>query len=421
MSKKRKLGRGVAMVGAGMSEFNMFKDRDSKDLFAEAFVEMSASVDKGLDPNDIDALYIGNFTNDFFAHQSHWGAILSDSLGLVPKPATRIEGACASSALAFREGVFAIASGFYDVVLVGGVEDMSKGTTETVAEGLALAAIPYERKAGFTFPGVFGAIATAYFERYGASREHLMDITIKSHDNAPLNPKAQYKATIQDIMRSKIKRAKEKGGAVPDWSDEKDFLRDPIANPAIAWPMHLFDCCPISDGAACILLVGEELAKHFTDAPLYVAGIGQASGRGLSAADDLTYFEATRYAAKEAYEMSGLTPADIQFAEVHDCFSIAELLHIEDLGFFKPGEGYKAVADGLTKLDGAKPINTSGGLKCKGHPVGATGAAQLIEVWEQLRDKAGDRAVPIEDLRIGAAHNLGGTGGTCTFTILERR
>ena len=421
MSKKRKLRRGVAMVGAGMSAFGMFKDRDSKDLFAEAFVGMSASVDKGLDPNDIDALYIGNFTNDFFAHQSHWGAILSDSLGLVPKPATRIEGACASSALAFREGIFAIASGFYDVVLVGGVEDMSKGTTETVAEGLALAAIPYERKAGFTFPGVFGAIATAYFERYGASREHLMDITIKSHDNAPLNPKAQYKATIQDIMRSKIKRAKEKGGAVPDWSDEKDFLRDPIANPAIAWPMHLFDCCPISDGAACILLVGEELAKRFTDDPLYVAGIGQASGRGLNAADDLTYFEATRYAANEAYEMSGLTPADIQFAEVHDCFSIAELLHIEDLGFFKPGEGYKAVADGLTKLDGEKPINTSGGLKCKGHPVGATGAAQLIEVWEQLRNKAGDRGVPIEDLRIGAAHNLGGTGGTCTFTILERR
>ena len=421
MNKKRKLGRGVAMVGAGMSAFNMFKDRDSKDLFTEAFIEMSASVDKGLDPDDIDALYIGNFTNDFFAHQSHWGAVLSDSLGLVPKPATRIEGACASSALAFREGVFAIASGFYDVVLVGGVEDMSKGSTETVAEGLALAAIPYERKAGFTFPGVFGAIATAYFERYGASRENLMDITIKSHDNAPLNPKAQYKTTIRDIMRSKIKRAKEKGGAVPDWNDEKDFLRDPIANPAIAWPMHLFDCCPISDGAACILLVGEELAKHFTDDPLYVAGVGQASGRGLNAADDLTYFEATRYAANEAYEMSGLTPADIQFAEVHDCFSIAELLHIEDLGFFKPGEGYKAISDGLTKLDGKKPINTSGGLKCKGHPVGATGAAQLIEVWEQLRYKAGDRGVPIEGLRIGAAHNLGGTGGTCTFTILERR
>ena len=421
MEKKRKLGRGVAMVGAGMSAFGMFEDRDSKDLFADAFMEMSGSVDKGLDPNDIDALYIGNFTNDFFAQQSHWGAILSDSIGLVPKPATRIEGACASSALAFREGVFAIASGFYDVVLVGGVEDMSKGSVEEVAEGLALAAIPYERKAGFTFPGIFGAIATAYFEKYSASREDLMNVTIKSHNNAPLNPKAQYRATVQDIMRSKIKRAKEKGGAVPDWSDEKDFLRDSNANPPIAWPLHLFDCCPVSDGAVCILLVGEELAKHFTDDPLYIAGIGQASGRGLNAADDLTYFEATRYAAKEAYEMSGLTPTDIQFAEVHDCFSIAEILHIEDLGFFKPGEGYKAVADGLTTLDGAKPINTSGGLKCKGHPVGATGAGQLMEVWNQLRDKAGDRRVPIKDLRIGAAHNLGGTGGTCTFTILERR
>ena len=421
MNKKRKLGRDVAVVGAGMSKFDMFKDRDSKDLFAEAFVEMRSSVDKGLDPRDIDALYIGNFTNDFFVHQSHWGPILSDTLGLTPKPATRIEGACASSALAFREGVFAIASGFYDAVLVGGVEDMSKRSVEEVAEGLALAAIPDERNAGFTFPGIFGAIATAYFERYGASREDLMNITIKSHDNAPLNPKAQYQATIRDVMRSKIKRAKEKGGAVPDWSDEKDFLHDPIANPPIAWPMHLFDCCPISDGAACILLVGEEIAKHFTDDPIYVAGVGQASGRGLSAADDLTYFEATRYAAKEAYEMSGFTPADIQFAEVHDCFSIVELLHIEDLGFFEPGESYKAVADGLTRLDGSKPINTSGGLKCKGHPVGATGAAQLIEVWEQLRNKAGDRGVPIKDLRIGAAHNLGGTGGTCTFTILERR
>ena len=421
MKKERRLGRGVAMVGAGMSAFGMFEDRDSKDLFAEAFVEMGGSVDKGLDPSDIDALYIGNFTNDFFAHQSHWGAILSDSIGLVPKPATRVEGACASSALAFREGVFAIASGFYDVVLIGGVEDMSKRSIEAVAEGLSLAAIPYERKAGFTFPGIFGAIATAYFEKYGASREDLMNVTIKSHNNAPLNPKAQYQATVQDIMRSKVRRAKAKGGAVPDWSDEKDFLRDPAANPPIAWPLHLFDCCPVSDGAVCILLVGAEIARHFTDDPLYIAGIGQASGRGLNTADDLTYFEATRYAAKEAYNMSGLGPEDIQFAEVHDCFSIAELLHIEDLGFFKPGEGYKAVADGLTRLDGVKPINTSGGLKCKGHPVGATGAGQLVEVWNQLKDKAGDRRVPIKDLRIGAAHNLGGTGGTCTFTILERR
>ena len=421
MRKKRKLGRGVALVGAGMSKFDMFDDRDSKDLFAEAFKNMLDSVDKGVDPGAIDALYVGNFSNDFFVEQSHWSAILSDAIGLVPKPATRTEGACASSALAFREGVFAIASGFYDMVLVGGVEDMSKRSTAEVAEGLALAAIPYERKAGFTFPGVFGSIATAYFAKYGAGREDLMNITIKSHANAPLNPKAQYQASIRDIMDAKVERARAKGEALPAWADEKEFLHDSRANPSIAWPMHLFDCCPISDGAGCLLLVGEELARSFTDTPLHVVGLGQGSGRGLHAADDLTYFEATRAAAREAYDMADLEPDDIQCAEVHDCFSIAELIHIEDLGFFKPGEGYKAVAEGLTRLDGPRPINTSGGLKCKGHPVGATGAAQLIEIWEQLRHDAGDRQVPNENLRIGAAHNLGGTGGTCTFTILERR
>ena len=419
--KRRKLGRDVAIVGAGMSKFGMFKDKNSKDLFAEAYKEMLASVDKGLDPADIDALYLGNFSNDFFMHQSHWGPIISDLIGLVPKPATRTEGACASSALAFREGVFAIASGFYDVVLVGGLEEMSKRTTEEVAEGLALATGPYEGSAGFTFPGVFGAIATAYFAKYGANREHLMNVTIKSHTNAPLNPKAQFPYTIREMMDARKKKAAQRGTAVPDWKDEKEFLWDPGVNPAVAWPMHLYDCCPISDGASCMLLVPGEIAKNFTDEPIYVAGLGQGSGRGLHACDDLTYFEATRYAAREAYGMSGLKPEDIQFAEVHDCFSIAELLHIEDLGFFRPGQGYKAVAEGLTYLDGSKPINTSGGLKCKGHPVGATGVSQLYEVWTQLRGKAGPRQVPIGDLRIGGAHNLGGTGGTCTFTILERR
>ena len=421
MKKRRKLGRGVAVVGAGMSRFGMFKDKDSKDLFADAFREMLASVDKGFDPNDIDALYLGNFTNDFFVQQSHWGPIISDLIGLTPKPATRTEGACASSALAFREGVFAIASGFYDVVLVGGLEEMSKRTTEEVAEGLALATVPYEGRVGFTFPGVFAILATAYFAKYGANREHLMNVTIKSHNNAPLNPKAQFPFTIQDMMNAKSQRAKDKGLEAPDWQSEKDFLRDLRANPVVAWPMHLFDCCPISDGASCILLVGEEIAKNFTDDPIYVSGMGQGSGRGFHASPDLTYFEATRFAAREAYDMAGLEPKDVQFSEVHDCFSIAEVVTIEDLGFFKPGHGFKAIEEGQTRLDGAKPINTSGGLKCKGHPVGATGVSQLYEVWTQLRGKAGTRQVPNTDLRIGGAHNLGGTGGTCTFTILERR
>jgi acetyl-CoA C-acetyltransferase len=399
----------------------MYRDKNSKDFYVEAFNEMLASVDKGVDPDDIEALYLGNFTNDFFVHQGHWGPIISDSIGHIPRPATRTEGACASSALAFREGVFAIASGFYDIVLVSGVEDMSKRTTEEVTEGLSLATVPYEMDAGFTFPGVFGALATAYFARYGATREHLMNVTIKSHNNAPLNPKAQFNTSIRDLMKSRIARAEKRGEPAPTWQDEKDFLHDPRANPVVAWPMHLYDCCPISDGASCVLLVAEEIAGSFTDNPLYVAGIGQGSGRGLHATPDLTYFEATRYAAQEAYGMAGLSPEDIQFAEVHDCFSIAEIIHTEDLGFFEPGQGYRAVEDGLTRLDGPKPINTSGGLKCKGHPVGATGIGQLFEIWKQLRGEAGERQIPNQNLRVGAAHNLGGTGGTCTLTILEKR
>ncbi|MBL0713573.1 MAG: hypothetical protein JJV98_07700 [Desulfosarcina sp.] len=236
-----------------MSKFGMFGDKNSKDLFAEAFDEMLASVDKGFDPRDIDALYLGNFSNDFFVHQSHWAPIISDLVGLIPKPATRTEGACASSALAFREGVFAIASGFYDIVLVGGVEDMSKRTTAEVAEGLALATVPYEGEVGFTFPGVFGA----------------------------LNPKAQFPLTIRDIMEARKKSAQRKGLPVPDWNDEKAFLSDQSANPVVAWPIHLYDCCPISDGASCMLLVAEEIVDNFTDDPIYVTGIGQGSGRGL--------------------------------------------------------------------------------------------------------------------------------------------
>ncbi len=421
MAKKKKLARGVAVVGGGLTKLGLFKDRNCKDFFVEAYTETLGSVDKGIDPKDIEAIYLGNFTNDFFVHQAHWGPIIADLVGHVPKPVTRTEGACASSALAFREGVLAIASGMYDIVLVGGLEQMSKRTTEEVAEGLAMAGSPYEVAAGFTFPGVFGAIATAYFSKYHTNRETLFNVTIKSHNNAPLNPKAQFPLTIRDFMNARIEKAKKEGKPIPQWADEIAFLRDPAVNPPVAWPMHLFDCCPISDGASCLILVAEDLAKKFTDHPVYLAGMGQGSGYSLHATSELTSFEATRAAANEAYDMSGFTPKDIQFSEVHDCFSIAEVIHTEDLGFFKPGEGHRAIAEGATRLNGPLPINTSGGLKTKGHPVGATGVAQLYEVWLQLRGKAGKRQVPKPNLRVGAAHNLGGTGGTCTFTILERR
>ena len=419
----RKLGRGVAIVGAGMSKFGMFKDKDSRDLLVEAYNEMLYTVDKGVDPKDIEAIWLGNFSNDFWVHQGHLGPIVADLLGHTPKPVTRTEGACASGTLAFRDAVFAIASGFYDIVVASGVEEMSKVTTEEATEGLALALdTPYEGIVGFTFPGVFAATANAYMEKYkGATTDHLKMVAIKSHNNARFNPKAQFKASVRDIMNSRIERAKKRGEPVPTWRDEMEFLHDLNANPLVAWPLQVFDCCPISDGASCLLLVAEEIAKNFTDNPIYVVGIGQGSGRPLHTKPDLTYFEANRNAAKEAYEMSGLKPQDIQFSEVHDCFTIAEIIHMEDLGFFKEGEGYKAVEEGLTRLDGPMPINTSGGLKCKGHPVGATGIAQMYEVWKQLRGEAGERQVPKKDLRIGASHNLGGTGGTCTFCIFERR
>lgn len=422
MQKQRKLGRGVAIVGAGMSKFGMFKDKDSRDLLVEAYNEMISSVDKGVDPKDIDAMWMGNFSNDFWVHQAHWGPIIADLLGHTPKPVTRTEGACASSTLAFRDAVFSVASGFYDVVVAGGMEDMSKVTTEKATEGLALALDgAYEGRVGFTFPGVFAAIAQAYFAKYGATHKHLEMITVKSHNNAPFNSKAQFGASIRDIMNNRVERAKQKGQPIPTWKDEWEFLDDLNTNPMVAYPLQVFDCCPISDGASALLIVGEEIARNFTDNPIHVIGIGQGSGRPLHTGSSLTYFEANRNAAKEAYGMSGLTPKDIQFAEVHDCFSMAELVHIEDLGFFKEGEGYKALEEGLTRLDGPMPINTSGGLKCKGHPVGATGTAQMYEIWKQLRGEAGKRQIPNKNLRIGGTQNLGGTGGTCTFCIFERR
>ncbi|MFP6770402.1 MAG: beta-ketoacyl synthase N-terminal-like domain-containing protein [Planctomycetaceae bacterium] len=421
MGKQPRLSRGVALVAAGMSDFGVWPGKDSKDLFLEAFADLRDSADGELDPGEIEAAYIGNFTNDVFVGQSHWGAILADALGIVPAPVTRTEGACASSGIAFREACFAIGSGFYDVVLVGGVEDMSKRSTAEVAEGLALAATPDERRAGLTFPGVFGAIASAYFDRYGATREHLAAVTIKSHLNAADNPRAQLGRSIREMMISKARRAEQQGRPVPEWKDERDFLGDDAVNPVVAEPLHLFDCCPISDGAACLLLVAEERASQFNGSPLFVAGIGQGSGRGLQAAEELTSFEATRAAATEAYAMTGVNASDIQLAEVHDCFSIAEILHLEDLGFFEAGQGAVASLEGRTQRDGEIPVNTSGGLKCKGHPVGATGAAQIVELWLQLRQQAGPRQVGGNDLRLGLAHNLGGTGGTSTVTILERR
>ena len=419
--KRRQLGRPVSIVGVGMSNFGAFPGKASRDLFVEAFQDLQENLDQGIEVEDIECGYIGNASSDLFEGQMHTAPIIADWLGMTPTPLTRIENACASSGSAFREGLMAIASGMYDIVLVGGVEKMTDLPTEGVTDVLAAAADGfYEVPVGLTFPGIYGALAKAHMDRYETNLSHLLKVGIKNHNNGALNPKAQFNVTIRDLMERRKARAEQRGEPVPDWQDELDFLNDARANPWIAWPLRLYDCAPITDGATCALLVASELATSFTEKPVHVVGTGQATGKALHDADELTSLAAAKAAAAQAYAMAGVTPDDIQVAEVHDCFTIAEIIATEDLGFFGPGEAPHAVDEGRTALTGDRPINTSGGLKSKGHPVGASGVGQVIELFHQLRREAGPRQVPNPNLELGLAHNVGGTGGTCVVNILRR-
>ncbi|MEJ2011317.1 MAG: hypothetical protein P8X64_03715 [Anaerolineales bacterium] len=418
---RSKLGRGAAIVGAGMSKFGAFPGLSSRDLFVQAFQELLGSVDKGFDPQAIEALYIGNYSSDLFEGQGHNAPFMADWTGLAPRAATRVEDACASGGVALRQGILAIAAGAYDIVLVGGIEKMTDLPTSEVTDALATASdVLYEIPAGFTFPGFYAAMASAYMHRYGAPQEAFMRVGIKNHENGALNEKAQFGKTIRQVMEGKIAKAKDKGKPEPAWRDELEFLQDRQANPMIAWPMRLFDCSPISDGAAALLLVSEELAREFSADPVYIIGSGQASDVALHDREELTSLRAAKLAGLEAYEMAQITPEDIKVVEVHDCFTVAELIATEDLGFFKPGEAFAAVEEGLTTRIGPRPVNTSGGLKSKGHPVGASGIGQAVEIWKQLRGEAGERQVP-GDPGLGMTHNVGGTGQTCVVHIYERR
>lgn len=417
----RKLSRGVALVGAGMSKFGAFKGKSSRDLFVEAFIDMLTSVDRDFDPKEIEALYVGNYSSDLFENQGHLAPILANWTGLTPIPAVRVEDACASAGVALREGLLAVASGMYDIVLVGGVEKMTDLATSAVTDSLATAAdAQYEIPAGFTFPGFYAAMATAYMNAYGATPETFMKVGIKNHEHGSLNEKAQYGAKISTLMEARRASAAKNGLPVPEWDDEMEFLHDDDANPIIAWPMRLYDCSPISDGAAVALLVSEDLARKFSDRPIYVVGSGQASDGALHDRGTLTGIPSARLAGEMAFRMAGITPQDIDFAEVHDCFTIAEIIATEDLGFFAPGKGGKMAEQGATSRGGSLPINLSGGLKSKGHPVGASGIGQVVEVWKQLRGEAGQRQIGGK-LRYGLTHNVGGTGQTCVVHIFERR
>lgn len=385
--------RDVAIIGVGITKFGELWDKSFRNLIAEAGTK--AILDAGIEGKEIDALFVGSMSPGRFVGQEHVGALVADSSGLhvMNIPATRVENACASGGLALRQAYISVASGMHDIVVVGGVEKMTDVMGGEATDILAMAADQeWEAFFGVTFPALYAMIARRHMHEYGTTREQLAEVAVKNHENGLLNPHAHFrrKITVDDVLNA----------------------------PMVADPLTVLDCSPISDGAAALVLAPLDKAKHYTDKIVKIAGSGQASDSlALHGREDICTFKATVEAGRQAYKQAGIEPKDVDLAEVHDCFTIAEILAIEDLGFVNKGEGGKAVEEGRTRIDGDIPVNPSGGLKAKGHPVGATGIAQAAEVVLQLRGEADKRQV--KDAEIGLTHNIGGSGATCVVHILE--
>lgn len=353
-----------------------------------------ALADANVQAGRIEAFYLGNFAAPGFVGQNHLAPYIAGALGMAGIPATRFEAACASSGSAFFHAVMAVASGMYDLVMAAGVEKMTSQTTPKVTEILAGAGdLCGEVRAGATFPALFAMIARRHMHQYGTKREHLAAVAVKNHANGAKNPQAHMKKVIT--------------------------LEQALNGKPIAEPLTVFDCSLVSDGAAAVVIAPLERAADFTGKACRVLGIAQTSDQlALDQKDDITTFRAVQLAGEKAYRMAGVGPKDIDVAELHDCFTIAEIVASEDLGFVPKGEGGPWAASGASALDGEKPLNTSGGLKAKGHPVGATGVGQICDIAMQLRGEAGERQV--KKAEIGLAQNLGGSGATAVVTILGR-
>src|SRR5437868_8110196 len=371
--------RPVVVIGIGKTAFGAFPDRDLRSLAVEA--GQKALENAGITPKRIEAFYLGNFAGPSFVGQNHLAPYIAGSLGLTGVPCTRLEAACASGGSAFFHAVSSVAAGLNDIVLVAGVEKMTSQTTPKVTEILAGAGdMAGEGRAGATFPALFAMIARRHMHQYGTTREHLAAVAVKNHANGAKNPQAHMRKVIT--------------------------MEQALAGKPIAEPLTVFDCSLISDGAASVLIAPLERAAEFTSKPVRVLGVAQTSDHvALDAKDDITAFRAVREAGEKAYKMAGVTAGDIQFAEIHDCFTIAEIIATEDLGFAKKGEGGPYALAGRTCLSGERPVNTSGGLKSKGHPVGATGVGQICDIAQQIRGEAGDRQIDKHSL--GLAQNLG--------------
>ncbi len=378
----------IAIAGIGHTSFGKSTATISELLFeasTQAITDAHTTIDA------VDAVYISNFSSRF-SNQCHLPSVFA-SLWKTNKEIIRVESACASGAAAIKEAVIAIESGLYKTVLVVGVEKMTATPTEIATEILATAGSQEEMKHGATFPSLYALIAQRYLHTFGAKEEHLAMVAVKNHKNALLNPHAHFHKEIT--------------------------LQDALQSPLIAAPLRLFDCSPLSDGAAALLLCAEDIAHQFTATPVFLIGIGHdVDAIELYKRKDLTTMPAVVRAAKKAFIMAERTPKDIDLAELHDCFTIAEILQMEDLGFCEKGQAKIALENGITERGGSLPINVSGGLKAKGHPIGATGISQAVEIVQQLQERAGQRQ--IKNARLGLCCNIGGTGSSAFVIIFSR-
>ncbi|MBI2029277.1 thiolase domain-containing protein [Candidatus Gottesmanbacteria bacterium] len=381
----------TAVLGVSSSKFGELWDVSPRTLVSQTANEVLKASQLSI--ADIDAIYVGNMLSGILGNQENLGSFFAEELG-ANCAAFKVEGACASGGLAFHNAYLGIKSGAYDRVLVIGVEKMTDHKPDEVASGLMGAGSEEERVSGITFPGLYAIMARAYINKYKIPKEYLASVAVKNHYHGSLNPKAQFQRaiTIEKALQSTM----------------------------ISDPLTLLDCSPISDGASAAVLVNEKNVGG-KNKPVWVIGSGVATDSlGLSKRDDITSLKSARLAAIKAYKQANVKPADIDIAEVHDCFTIAEIMALEDLGFYQKGKSGKAIFEEKLTLGRSKElvVNTSGGLKACGHPVGATGVKQIVEVVEQLRGKADKRQV--EDVRIGLTHNVGGSGAVAVVNIFKR-
>jgi len=390
----------VAVVGVGETKFSGPQSKTEVELFAEAATE--AIAESNLKPKDIKALFIGNALGDFDEGQGMVQAYAAENIGCLYVPANRYEGACASASMAIRDAFMWVASGYYDIVLAGGVERAATMGTSLATRTFAMFSdARYEYPSGITFPAVFAMLTHLYADTYKIPlpklREQMAKVTIQSYRHGSINPRAQFFGKNADMTVEKV-----------------------LGSFVVSTPLTLHDCCPFSDGAAAVVLTSEKVAKKLTKKPVYITGVGQASCGPLSNQSDyLPRIRAREISSQQAYKMAGLTPQDIDLCELHDCFSIASLIAAEGLGFFEYGKAGEAWLKGEADIGGKIAINPSGGLKSKGHPIGATGAGQVYEVTRQLRGEV-EPGRQVEGARTGMTDTLGGDGGTLVNMIFQR-